>query len=122
MQSYLVSLNVVTSSILLSEVSNRLGMQPSVGSYELGAPGLGSKKRPRTETLWRLNSMAAEDAGLEEHLQSIWDRIPNVLLTERDSLPSDCAIWLDIAMYYPEETMVFPPVRIASSWIQALSK
>jgi hypothetical protein len=118
MVSYLVWLKVVTSSLSLAQLSDWLEMQGSYGSHDKGHLAPGRTKRPYVDTLWGLASLAPKDASLDDHLQSIWGRVPKVLFAERDARPGDCILWLDIAMYYPVDKLLFPTVEIAPAWIE----
>lgn len=97
MKTFAVSLDIVTISETLAELSGRLRMRPSPTSHDRGSR---RAKGVWEETVWRLESSAGETASLDEHCRWIFDRFPIATLRRPAILPSDAQVCLNIAIFF----------------------
>jgi hypothetical protein len=122
MVSYLVSVDIKTRSHLLSALSQELGVEPSVGSFDRGTPCPYGRKKgtPHEHTLLRFESTAPETAPLPEHLKSIFSRLSIDRLRSPTALSGDWEIWLTIGMDFPVEEIVYPELVIPPEYVHML--
>lgn len=121
MKEYIVTFEVSSPSLSLHELSDLLGMPGSPYSYSIGSAQEGSsplRQRVRNCTTWRLESDLEGRAEIEEHLQSIADKLPSINL-DRASLPDDVSLTLDIAVMFDTVTCT---VRVPARWLQVFSQ
>jgi len=95
MRSYLADLDLVSSTLSLSEITALVGHPPDPTSHDLGDP------RPRGRmwevSIWRLSSAASDDASLEQHLSELRSRAEKRGLLDSHDLPSDLQRVLRVA-------------------------
>lgn len=103
MRSFEIFLDVISESLDLAQLSARLGCEPSPGSHEKGEPrALGE---PFPHAIWRLTSDdTGEMATLEAHCGLLRSRIPAELPHRLSTLPADCVVELNIAVFFDTAT------------------
>lgn len=98
MREISVSLDIVSSTATLAELSSALGVNGSSGSHEKGDARPGHKSWEYTT--WKCDSKVAEGSSLVEHFLSLFEQLPVSKLSERGVLPSDRKIYLNIAVMF----------------------
>lgn len=98
MKSYLADLDLVSSTLSITEVSALVGHAPGPASHDLGEHR--TKGRRWDQTIWRLSSTAGDHASLEEHLSELRDHAEELGLLGRDDLPDDLQRVLSIAVMH----------------------
>jgi hypothetical protein len=116
-------LDIKTGSLSLSDLSSRLGIEPSPGSFDKGTPRLWGRKKgtPLEHTLLRFESAAPEPAPLTEHFQSIFSSVSIDLLRMFTKATDDWEIWFTIGMMFPVEEMPYPELTIPPECVQMLN-
>ncbi len=95
MLTFQVSLNVVSQSLALSELTNRLGRSPSSGSHNKGDPrGTGQFR----STVWKLFSSLSDTATFQEHMNDIARQCPPESFVQ--AVPDDCRVYIDIGLFF----------------------
>lgn len=121
MKEYIVTFEVSSPSLSLHELSDLLGMPGSPYSYSIGSAKEGSsplRQRVWNCTTWRLDSDLEGRAEIEEHLQSIADKLPSINL-DRAILPADVSLTLDIAVMFDTAMCT---VLVPAKWIGVFSE
>lgn len=96
-KKYLVAFEVETKQMSLEELSSRIGIIHSDGSYSIGD----TRAKSITEsTLWKLVSSSDEEASIEDQCEKIFSVLRTSRIHEPNVLPSDCKYILDIAVFY----------------------
>ena len=121
MKTFLVSLVISSSTSSLPELSLRLGRLHSSGSHSKGDVRLGDKteNQPWKETIWRLESDAAETASIEEHFERLEARFPAKDL--RSVLPPDSEVVIDIVVFFDTTSVSAQIPRSCLSIIEGYS-
>lgn len=96
MKQFLVSLDVVSSTLTLEELTAAIGASPGSASHSVGSARPGG--RTRRYSVWRLPSEAGEGASLAEHCQWLRGRAGGLGLLDRPSLPEGADGLLKIAV------------------------
>lgn len=95
MAKFEVSLNVVSLSLALSELANRLGRPPSSGSHSKGDPrGSGQF----ASTVWKLCSSLSDGAAIQEHIKDIARQFPPQSFIQ--CVPEGCRVYIDIGLFF----------------------
>jgi hypothetical protein len=102
MMKFMVSLDISSASLALSELSRQLGRDASGDSHSKGDQQ--SRLRFST-TIWRTNSNAPEPADLEEHLASLLSHFPPDELSK--VLPEECDVCINIGVVHDTYTVGF---------------
>ncbi len=97
MKSYSLSIAIVTERYSLDEISPVLGLAYSSTSHDLGSR---RGKGTWNQTIWRLESGAAETASLVEHIESLRSKFSRVNRQQRDALGENCRWLLEVAVYF----------------------
>ena len=92
-KSYDVSLIIVSETLSLEEISNKIGIKYSSGSHEKGSKNPVGKEFGRT--IWRLNPNTAKEASAKEQIESISSIISKEQMSDLDNVE----IILDIAVF-----------------------
>lgn len=105
MQTYLVSVDVVSRKYSLSDISNWLKVPYSKTSHEIS-----SRKSPGklwSRTVWRLESPLDEKETLERHLKAITSKFPFERCFRRGFLPRDCRASVNIGVFSNQSASSF---------------
>ena len=109
MNDLLVSLDIVTPSAKIAEITSLLGIEPSPDkSHDLGSP---RSRGTWSVTVWSLISPVEESAPLAEHLTSLFTQIAKVGPERFARLPKDARIYLGIGAFCegPNMNLLIPP-------------
>src|SRR5580700_7895408 len=98
MKTFSVSLLVESPSLSLNELSLKLGRPHSSGSHTKGEPHALQGRPPWSKTMWRFDSAVPKTASLQEHLESLKIQFPPHELQRL--LPMDCAVLVDVAIFF----------------------
>jgi hypothetical protein len=121
MKNYVVSINIVTALAGLSELSERLGINASQYSQERGSRIAASPRFYDTKllvgrkflkhTCWRLEARSSKASDLRSHLDWVFRRFPFAKLKDRNLLPPDARVSLDIGVMLdgPIDSFEVPP-------------
>jgi hypothetical protein len=115
MKSYIVSLDIVTKSHSLDELSNILGVSPDSDSYSIGeirGKGLSAY------TVWKTSSSLSETAPLEEHLKRIMFITSQIALFRPNVLPADCSAKLNIGVMFESAYCSITIPAFIGEWIK----
>jgi hypothetical protein len=100
MKKVSVALLVISSSLTLDELSLLFGRSPSSGSQNKGdirrAAEAGKELWPHT--IWRFDSDAPESASVQDQLERLQIQFPALEL--KRSLPGDCEVMVDVALFF----------------------
>ncbi len=105
-----VSLDIETTSLSVTELTLRLGVDPSPGSRDGVPASRGAGWRPEA-TYWRLDSRAGATATIEEHIRDLVGRVPVGILRRNGGIPEDACLYLSIGIYSdgPMASLVISP-------------
>lgn len=96
MKQFLVSVDVLSSTLTFDELSAAIGSSPGSASHSVG--NLGPRGRVRQDTVWRLPSEAGEGASLAEHCRWLRERAGRIGLLDGSSLPDGVRGLLNVAV------------------------
>jgi hypothetical protein len=110
---------VFSPSLSLSELSQRLGRPHSSGSHSKGDARMRDEAENEhwKETIWRLDSDAAETDSIEEHFERLEAQFPAKDL--RSVLPPDCEVGIDIVLFFNTMTVSAHITRTVLNIIEA---
>lgn len=112
MKKFMVSFDVVSNSLSISDLSRILGSQPSPFSHSQGERR--DSQRTWDCTTWKLDSGAGDNADLATHINDLMKEMERRELTQKlAQLPKDCIRWLSIGVKYTDATCT---VVIEPAW------
>jgi hypothetical protein len=97
--TYDVCLVVWTESLTLSELTLRLGLDPSGGSHSKGEPHLISSRGQWKSTMWQLCSRKQGDAPLEEHFDDIVEQLQAGTFADLRRLVPDAEVFMSVGVF-----------------------
>ena len=112
-EELLVSIDLVSKTATLAEISAAIGMEPDVNiSHEIGQPL--RKGKLWQQTIWRLGSGCPDTAPITDHMDALLRAFPFDALRDRSRLPADLLADLNIGVIQPYfcNTLVIPNDRI----------
>jgi hypothetical protein len=95
---FLVSFEITTDSCGLADLTAHLGVSPGATSHEISVD---ARTGLPTPTIWKLESEAAADASLEEHLDSVFVKLDGVDPLGLARLPRDADMYVNIGVLVP---------------------
>lgn len=98
MKEYMVSLDLVSHALDLSEIAARVGAAPGLDSHSRGEKRFRGEKW--TASVWRLSSKAGEAASLDLHLKDLRTRAEDLDLLNPERVPIDISKILNIATVF----------------------
>ena len=95
----MVSLDICSVSLTLSDLSSRIGILPSRYSHERGESRVGGRGL-FDEAIWRIDSNERREAPLRQHLEGIVAQCPPEQLFRPGVLSDDCTIYCNIGQIF----------------------
>ena len=112
-EELLVSIDLVSKTATLAEISAAIGMEPDVNiSHEIGQPL--RKGKVWQQAIWRLGSGCPDTAPITDHMDALLRAFPFDALRDRSRLPADLLADLNIGVIRPYfcNTLVIPNDRL----------
>jgi hypothetical protein len=106
-KEFLASLDIVTSSASIAEVTAILGTEAAGSSHDKGSPRFDGTWE---KTIWKLESPEPEAAPIERHLDSLLQELARIGRERLSRLPPDAEMTLTVGIlcYGPMCSFVIP--------------